>query len=111
MRVSRKRVVLIFVTVGLIIYGLWQARSYLSGPGLWVSYPPEGARVNEERIVVKGEAINISHLMLNGRPIFTNEQGKFEEDVLLATGVSVLEIRGADKFGRERVIRRTVYHR
>lgn len=109
MRASRRRVTLALIGLFVAVYGLWQAGPYLHGPSLEVREPVEGALVREERIAVKGTAANISRLTLDGRPIFMDEKGMFEEDFLLARGATVLEIRGADKFGRERVVRRMVY--
>lgn len=109
MRVSRKWAVLVTVAILLVLYGLWQGRLYLSGPRIELLYPKDGERILEERITVKGEATNINYLALNGRAIFTDGEGNFEEDFLLARGLNVLEIRAVDKFGRARVIRRMLY--
>ncbi|MEK9166336.1 MAG: hypothetical protein AAB846_01225 [Patescibacteria group bacterium] len=109
MRVSRKKIALSLVAVFVAFYGLWQARPYLGGPRIEVAAPTEGTRVTEERMVIRGNASNVSHLTLNGRPIFTDEKGNFEEDFLVAPGESILEIKGTDKFGRERLVRRMVY--
>ncbi len=109
MRASRKKAVLALVGLFVAVYGFWQARSYLSGPQLEVEYPREGERISDERITVKGTAAGLARLTLDGRQIFIDEKGNFEEDFLLASGVSVIEVKGIGKFGTERVIRRMVY--
>jgi hypothetical protein len=108
MRVSHKKVFIIAGGILLLIYGLWQSRDYLRGPQLYLESPADGAVLTESLISVKGQATDISKFSLNGRTIFTDEDGRFEEKILLAPGINNIELWAEDKFGHQKRIERTV---
>ncbi|MBR9703457.1 hypothetical protein GOV10_05430 [Candidatus Woesearchaeota archaeon] len=85
----------------LIGYGLFQLRGFLSGPRLIVNEPTNGD-VSEEETRVAGNAQNITHLSLNGKQIFIDETGDFEESLLLADGYNIISIVATDRFGRSK---------
>ncbi len=81
-------------------YFLYQARSFLIGPQINIDEPKEAQVVSRSYLKVIGQALNISNLSMNGRQIFTDEKGNFEEGLLLARGYNIIEITASDKFGR-----------
>ncbi len=87
--------------VGLLGYGAYQARNVARGPQLQINEPENGLVAEDDLIHVRGNAANISRLYLNGRQIFSDNMGRFDEEVLLAYGYNVLEVRAEDQFGRE----------
>ncbi len=99
-RVSIKFILIILVVLFLGIYFLYQARGFLIGPEIVVDSPKAGEVTHDSYLQVKGQAFNISSLSMNGRQIFINERGDFNEDLLLARGYNIIEITAADKFGR-----------
>ena len=108
MRVSPKKLVLILLALFVVSYGLFQARDFLSGPRIYLESPHEGEIFQKSLLVVKGTARDASRLNLNGRPIFTDAAGKFEEEVVLARGVNVIELAAEDKFGHKARVARTL---
>lgn len=89
-----------------LFYGLFQARNLIAGPQLFLSSPANGATLEGTTFMVEGTATHISHLALNGRQIFVDDVGVFEEELLVPHGYSILEVRASDRFGRE--VRQTV---
>ncbi len=94
----------IIITVLIIIfagYGFYEAKCFLTGPKIELVSPAKGTELEKSDIEIKGKASNISLLYLNGRQIFTDTNGDFKENILLAKGNNIIEVSAKDKFGRE----------
>lgn len=92
-------IILFFLLI--IGYSLFQARFLILGPRISIDYPPDGARAENELVLVQGRAQNAAWLSLNGRQIFTNEEGYWKEKLLLPQGLSIMTVTARDRFGRE----------
>jgi hypothetical protein len=92
--------VVIFLLMSFGAYGLYKAKAFLGGPKIIIEYPKNGQTVEESFMEISGKVINISSLFLNGRQIFTDKEGNFKGELLLADGYNIIEMSGADKFGR-----------
>ena len=92
-------VVLFFLLI--IGYSLFQARFLILGPRISINYPTDGARAENELVLVQGKARNAAWLSLNGRQIFTDEEGHWNEKLLLPQGLSIMTVTARDRFGRE----------
>jgi hypothetical protein len=91
------------------IYALSRSENFLIGPRIILETPSDGQVFDSPEITIKGRASNISLFYLNGRKIFTDEQGRFEENLLLAKGYNIIELKAVDKFDREtKIIRELV---
>ena len=96
------KILLLFILVAALAgYFFYQGRGYLSGPKIIIEFPKTGEVVHDSYLAVKGRALNISTLALNGRQIFTDEKGFFSEGLLLARGYNIIELTATDKFGRD----------
>ncbi|MEX1028073.1 MAG: hypothetical protein WD049_08740 [Candidatus Paceibacterota bacterium] len=82
-------------------YGAFQARHMISGPVVAIQSPHNGATIHTSLVTIEGTTANISAIRLNDRAIYINEQGAFEEPVVLARGYNVITISATDRFGRE----------
>ncbi len=104
----------IFTGLGLIliclavfgIYAFFKAENFMLGPKITLENPKDGQVFTSPDIKIGGQASNISLFYLNGRQIFTDKEGKFEENLLLAKGYNIIELKAEDKFGRETKITR-----
>lgn len=108
MRVSHKKLFFIVAGILLLAYGFWQARDFLRGPRVYLESPQEGAILEDSLLKVKGQAFEVSKFTLSGRSIFTDEEGNFEEKILLAPGINQIELYAEDKFGHQSIIERTI---
>jgi len=108
MRVSHKKFLLLISGVLVLAYGFWQARDFLRGPRVYLESPAEGEVFDQSILTVRGQAFDVSKFTLDGRTIFTDEAGRFEEKILLAPGINYLGLYAEDKFGHKKKIERTV---
>jgi hypothetical protein len=99
---------LILLIFSFGIFGLYKARDFLLGPKIVIESPSNGQTVSSSYLEIKGAAKNISLLYLNGRQIFTDQEGNFKENLLLARGYNIIEVSAKDKFNREARIKREV---
>lgn len=90
---------IILLLIGLLGYAYYQSRGFLTGPLLTIETPENGAISSIPLITIKGTARNVSFLLLNGRQIFTNQAGNFNEQLLLPSGYSIMTLVGTDRFG------------
>lgn len=89
--------VVIFLSLGL--YAYLQSREFLQGPVLNIQTPENGALATTSFSALQGTARNVSFLTLNGSQIFTDEQGRFREPLLLSEGYTIMLLEARDRFG------------
>lgn len=101
-----KTIFLIFFALIIIAYSAFQSQKLLSGPVIKIISPQNGTTFNQALIEIEGSVKNVSKINLNGRQIFTNQNGYFKEKVLLSPGYNVIKIEAQDKFknGTEKIL-------
>ena len=82
-------------------YAFFQARNIISGPVVKIHTPLNGASVEHSLINIEGVAKNISHISMNDRQMFTDEEGEFSEKLLLSYGYNIITVKAKVRFGRE----------
>ena len=88
--------------MGLILFfGFFQAKELIAGPKIEISRPIDGETIDNSLTKIEGRAENIAEIRLNGRKIFVNENGEFEELVLLSYGYNTVTLEVIDKFKRK----------
>ncbi len=85
--------------VFLFGYTFYEIHRVIFGPSITIMTPTNGATVSDSLLEVSGMAKNIKEITLNGRNIFMDENGNFQEEVLLSYGYNTLQIKANDKFG------------
>jgi len=73
---------------------------FSNGTILTLNYPSNGITLTKSEIDVRGTIKNAAYATLDGRQIFIDENGKFNEKLLLSPGYNVLEIKLKDRFER-----------
>jgi len=93
----------IIVLFALIIgfYSYYQARKLISGPQITITSPANGSTVTDSLVEIKGVAKNIKDISLDDRPIFIDEQGNFDEKLLLAPGYTIITMKAEDRFNEK----------
>lgn len=87
----------------------FQARFLIIGPEIVLENEPS-VQQNERIITLSGTARNITHLWLNDRQIYTDENGHFKEALVLGNGYTITTLKAKDRYGREtKVVRSFVY--
>ena len=93
---------------GIAGYAYLRTRDIAAGPIVEIHQPADGHSSSQTLMQVTGIANHIAFLTLNGRQIYTTQDGNFSEPLLLSEGSSILEVVGRDKFGRTTRVRRRV---
>lgn len=93
----------------LLWYAFVQARPFIEGPRLTLR-TPVAEPVDDRLITLSGTARNVTALSLNNRPIFTDEQGRWHERLVLENGYTILTLRAEDHFGRNALLERALVY-
>lgn len=88
----------LLVVVAFVAYVVFQARFIIAGPQITIF--TESGQSQEQLVTIAGQATNIVNISLNGRPIYTDEDGYFKETVVLENGYTISTIRAKDRYGR-----------
>lgn len=105
---NKKYLIILILVIIFLFFGLYRARNFLEGPKIVIESPIDGQAVSSSYLEIKGVAKNVALLYLNGRQIFTDQNGNFKENLLLARGYNIIQIKADDKFNREVKIKREV---
>lgn len=101
------------ILIGLLVFTIlvgyvgYQARFLLIGPQITLHDDPP-LSTEQRMITLTGDTANITHLRLNGRQIFTDQDGHFNELVALTPGANIITIEAEDRYGRLTQVVRTV---
>jgi len=103
---SKKRKILDIILSSLIVlviiyFSFFQSKNLIAGPKITVDRPLNGATAESALTQVTGKAENVSEIKLNGRNIFVDEEGYFDEEVLLSYGYNTIFIEVKDRFNRK----------
>lgn len=90
----------ILLVMGFVAY---QSRNIILGPQIKIESPTNGRTAENSLVKIVGIAKNISEIKLNGRNIFVDEAGRFNERILLSYGYNTIVIEGRDRFGRKKI--------
>jgi len=97
-----KILIIVLAVSGLVFYAVFNSRIFIAGPQISIESPANGENfIDEQLIQIKGSASNIAFIRLNGRQISVNEEGFFDESLLLSSGYNIIWITAEDRFGRE----------
>ncbi len=104
------KIIGIIIAIGIFsFYLVFQARFLIAGPQIVLENEPP-TQNNTRVIELKGTARNITHLWLNDRPIYTNEDGEFNEALVIENGYTITTLRAKDRYDREtQLVRSFVY--
>lgn len=84
----------------LVGYGIYQTKNLIMGPEIVIAAPQNGAALALNPVEINGQAERIAFLSLNGERIFTDENGRFSQKLLLTEGYNIIRLEARDKFGR-----------
>ena len=95
-----KIIVISIIVLCLLGYTTYEIQKLFWGPTIVVLSPANGALISDPEIEISGNAKNITEISLDDRKIFVDEQGNFNEKLLMLYGYNVISIKASDKFGR-----------
>ena len=93
----------------MVLYILFQARFLITGPQVTLIDEPASVQ-NNQVVNLRGQTQNITRISLNGRQIFTDKAGYFDEALVLENGYTVATIQVTDRYGRQKsIVKKFVY--
>jgi len=102
---------ILFIGIILVFVGYlaFQLKGFVFGSDLMVLSPQEGEHLHSSHVFVRGQALGMSFLSLDGRTIFTDDEGFFEEELILPYGLNIIRIIGEGRFGKMFEEKRMLY--
>src|SRR5271168_2930430 len=92
--------ILILFVIVICGYAYYQARKIIDGPQIKIDSPTNGEVFNTSFIDIKGNAQNITSISLDDRPILIDQNGNFDEKLLLPPGYTIIDMKAEDRFSR-----------
>ena len=83
----------------IVVYAFFNSRALIFGVKIRDVNITDGATVVDNVLKITGNARNSTSLVLNGREISLDQQGNFDETIILLKGYNVVDIVARDKFG------------
>lgn len=83
----------------VVVYGFFRSKDLIFGVQIKDVNVADGAKVADNIIKIKGNAKNAVNLTLNDREISINQQGNFDETIILFSGYNIVSIKAEDEFG------------
>lgn len=90
-------------------YLFFQLQGFFFSSYLEVFSPQDGAHLKNSHVKVEGRASGVSFLTIDGRKIFSDDNGFFEEELILPYGLHIITITGEGRFGKTFQEKRMVY--
>ena len=91
----------ILVLAGIIlVYALFRSMDYIKGPQIKIFWPENGTYATTSIISIRGQAIRINKLTLNGNSISTDEQGNWSQTIIIFPGINKILVLAQDQFNR-----------
>lgn len=105
-----KTAVIVAIVLIAVLYLVWQFQNFSRNPALVIEEPADDITVHEEKVTFSGRADQESVLMINGQEVFVNEEGLFEEQIYLQSGLNTITIVARDRRGRESALTRQILY-
>lgn len=108
MNFSLRKIIFILVLFTFLAYLGFEFRGVFFGGSIKITNPKQGQLVDNSNVLVEGRAKYISLLEINGRPIYTDKDGRFAETFIFTPGLNYVVLNAVDKFGRELTEKRMI---
>ncbi len=93
--------VIVLVAVVILGYSYYKMRDLFMGPVIKITSPINGSTVNDSFVIIEGKTKNISKITLNDRLISVDPEGKFNEQLVVPLGYTIISVEGIDRFGKK----------
>lgn len=97
-----KIIITIVFIVFIMFYAYNRSENLLFGPQITIKTPINGQVIQSDLVNISGIIKNATEIRLNDRKIYTDENGNFQEEILLSYGYNVIELTAVDRFGKEK---------
>lgn len=98
-----KKMAVVFSLLLLLAGGFYLYReigSFASAPRLVVLTPQNNTQVNGNSVTVTGVTDKDARLFINDQPVLVNDDGKFNEELAMQSGVNNINVKSVNKFDK-----------
>jgi hypothetical protein len=88
------------VIILIVAYALWRSLAYARGPSITLSAPLNYSSINSSTTHVIGRVERANTITLNGKAVTIDEQGHFDETIIVFPGTNILTLEARDQFNR-----------
>lgn len=85
----------------IALYAAYEMRDFIYGARISITNPTDGETVTLTPVHARGKVENVNAIFMNGRRIFSDTNGIFDEVLILPNGYNILEVSAEDRFGRK----------
>jgi hypothetical protein len=85
---------------GLVLYNV---KDMLFGVPLVVHAATDGSTIDGDYVPITGNAKHASQITINDRPISVDQNGNFNDGVILSYGYNIVKVAETDQFGKEKI--------
>ena len=100
----------VFLLLVVFYFGVRYSKIF-GEPQVSIAYPTEAfTNIASQKIVVRGELKDGDKLVINGEAVALRDDGTWEKNILLESGLNTIEIKARKFLGREtRIIKQVLY--
>ena len=90
----------VLVVLLIAAYALWRSLNYARGPQILITEPLNGASISTPTVMLRGQVERANTITLNGKVVLIDEQGNFNETIIIFPGTNILTFEARDQFER-----------
>ncbi|MFA5070393.1 MAG: helix-turn-helix domain-containing protein [Patescibacteria group bacterium] len=105
----RNAVIVLFV-LAILAYLGWELMHVMAPPRLEITFPPERYTTSEENLKITGQTTPESKVLVNGKEVSVDTEGKFAEEIVLKEGVNEIKISAYKKQDKVSTITRMILY-
>ena len=92
----------ILLVIGIIVtYAISRTFDYAQGPEILIFEPVNGSIATTSLVTITGQALRINKIYLNDNPISVDEEGYWNENIIVFKGLNRITVKAEDQFGRK----------
>lgn len=99
LRITKFSLVLLSILI-ITAYAISRCFNYARGPLVQIFWPANGTTATTSVITMRGQALRINKITLNDNPISTDEQGNWNQTIIIFPGLNKISIKAQDQFHR-----------
>lgn len=88
------------MAVIIILYALSRSLNYIHGPKIEIFQPINGSAISSSTVTIIGRADRVNSLSLNGKTLFIDKLGNFQETIIIFPGINRITLSAKDQFNR-----------
>lgn len=103
-----KILVIVLTLIGLSGYLSWELKKVLMPPVLSVNQPSENLVLRDRDLMITGQTFGGTSVSINDQIVLLDNDGCFQQQVSLQSGLNIIKIESAKKYSKSRIIQRKV---